>query len=345
MRAFYNNIGLVYYKLRDNKKAIYYFSKAISTILYDSRIFEESLMYSNLGLAYGEMGQFATAKGLIGVGLDSKSSEDVNSLLAGYFALGQVMLRQGNLEASDTLLRKTLAIATSESESRYAAESLVLLATIKLKRHAVMDAFTLLKKCESECLRFGYKEILLNCYRNIGSCLEIMGNYPLLAKYQKAIVELSNSLHSHEVLDMIYAFELDLRRTHNNLLLANQNEGLRLQDKIIKTKTFEYYGLAIFCLLLALLIVLIYRFCKEKRAIYERLIRLINERDSTLTEFNRVRFESASETIGQVITKLTDLATLMTRAKFLTSDQDLRRRLDSSIIEINEVTQKLTTFQ
>jgi tetratricopeptide (TPR) repeat protein len=284
--AILNNIGLVYYKLRDFSKAEIYFSKASSTFLTIGDFSEQYNCYFNLGLVYSEMGKLTSAEGMIRVGMDMCGLGDANSLLTGQYALGIVMLRKGDLDESEKLFQLTLKSAEHELESRYVAECLVQLAQIKLERSRILEASSLLTRCEFECVRFGYKEILLACYKKMVTLCELRGDLVQMEKYQGAIIKLGAMLHGHEVLNSLSSIESDFRRAQSARIILHQHERVKLMEAVTKAQNNMYMAMLVFCFILLLLIVSVYRGYRARKVIYRRLLVIDLERNNKLSKIS-----------------------------------------------------------
>jgi tetratricopeptide (TPR) repeat protein len=300
IESLFNNIGLVYYKLRDNHKASYFFSKAISNIVFNPDTFEDSFHYSNLGLVYGEMGYFETAESLIKTSFTLCGKEDANAIIAAKYALGQVKLRQGKLIDSENILTQTLAMAESESDSRFVAECLVLLATIRLERDDVQAALSMLKKCERIAVQYQYKEILFACYKAMVSLFENTNDLALLSKYQAAVMQLSSTLNSRAVLEKVYVFEMELRKKHNSEILRSQDAQMRIQNEIAASQRIEYYAILIIGMLLVISTALIYNLYKGNHLVYKDLRLRVSEREAKLEEISRIRQEDFVEKMDKL---------------------------------------------
>lgn len=336
IRDLFNNIGMVYYKLRENRKASYFFAKAISNGTFDTRPFEESFAYFNLGLAWGEMGQLDTAEKLIRSSIGLCEIDDRSALLPGLFGLGQVTFRRGKIVESDSILTLTLRIAERENDNRNVAECLVLLARIRARKSENGKALVLLKRCEELCVKLGYKEILLHCFQTMVQAFQANRNSTDAAIYQAKVIELYSALKSQDVIESLYLFEVDLMKRRNDEILYGQTKHLQIQTTIAINQEVEYYAIITFLTMLMGATLLLYRLYKIKCLINKKLRLRAHEREVKIGELDQTRDDSFDENVFRI----RQLASIIIMLK-CNEESLFGRKINALIIELQEIMDRL----
>lgn len=111
-----NNIGLVFYKLRNNTNAIKYYKRALK-IQENEGACESKFLHINIGLAYCALGEYEQAYSYIYRGLNiCKPSKHVE--IQGEYALGLTKFKSGFVLASEPHFQNSLTLSREIQNDR-----------------------------------------------------------------------------------------------------------------------------------------------------------------------------------------------------------------------------------
>src|SRR5690606_23292747 len=149
IRESLNNIGVVYFKLRNFAKALEYYSLAMKHDNFEKHSSFRDQLLINTALCYNQLNDFDKARQLINDGLNycSPNCSDY-TILYGEFGLGVSYYGQEQFEQARGHFQKSLSIANSSQNVRFQAENSMFLANIYVKSKQYDSALVALKTTE-----------------------------------------------------------------------------------------------------------------------------------------------------------------------------------------------------
>ncbi|HYF71092.1 MAG TPA: hypothetical protein VD884_23345 [Ohtaekwangia sp.] len=280
LRPRYTNIGLIYYKVQNTQKSIDFYRKALSVI--DRGDSQYGILLINAGLSYFQFNEYSKAISYIERGLGSCKKNCARTRIQGDFALGFGNYRMKNFKASETYLNSSLALSLQTNDPRFTSENLVLLAYIYLETNRLDLAEEALRKAEKICMEFNLKELLLATYDGFISFHEERNNFSELLNYYVKYNALLEKLRGRELLQQISVFEVDMEHEANLKTIVHQKQVLSLQQESLVRQQRINYGISLLILLVAVILLLLWRRNIQRRKIKVLLEQRIVQRTEYL---------------------------------------------------------------
>ena len=261
IRESLNNIGVVYFKLRNYPKALEYYELAIQHDRQDAQSTFRDQLLINTALCHNQLKNFDIARQLIQEGMSycAPTCSDYTTL-HGEFGLGVSFYGQGLYAEAKSHFTKSLQIATRSDNTRFQAENLVYVAHIYVKNHEFDSALVALAKTESIALKHGYNELLIESYKEYANLFSIKGDYQNASLFQKKYITLKDSIYSGELIDRIAKITTQFQERVNLKTIADKEETIARQREF-------NIAIAVIAILGGALIFVLYRSIKVKRKV------------------------------------------------------------------------------
>lgn len=304
----YANLGLLYYKIRDNRKAIQSYKKALKHmqsgegyVVFGKEI---PLVLTNIGLCYNEMDSLPLAREYFDEAsriCGSMCDEKKNMHLA--FGRGMLEIRLSQFERAKRHLKSALVTSRKFNDSRMEAESLVYLARVYLATSETDSAAIAIAKSESIAQRADLNEILLDTYRQSVDLFTKTHEYNKLAKSQQKFIRQKEKLYGAELARDLALIGVDVAEQAHHQQLTLQQDRVDIQTKIM---TYQRLSAQLWGFVLVLLTLLgcgLYFRTIQRKKVQEILDRRISERRTELTQ-RESRASSASRKLSSLEKKL-----------------------------------------
>lgn len=288
----YMNLGLVYQKLRDHKRAIEYYQHA--EILFhtagDNR--ELPLLYIEIGLAHADSGSILDAFESFKKAYSECTPDCSSALLSQImFAEGKAFLARGHWFEAKGKLEVSLSMAREIGNEKLIAENHVSLSRLYSELGEADLANQLLGNAEAIACRKGFNQLLLDVYRERIKVSAALQDNQSVVEYQGRFIELSERMFNEEILGKLAALEIDFAERENNNLIGRQTQSLVLSQKTIEKKE-RLILLAGLCLVLGLVTVaMLFRVVRRKKRTIGRLMTEVE--DGTLILERRLKEHAA----------------------------------------------------
>lgn len=275
-----NNIGLVFYKLRNNTNAIKYYKRALK-IQENEGACESKFLHINIGLAYCALGEYEQAYSYIYRGLNiCKPSKHVE--IQGEYALGLTKFKSGFVLASEPHFQNSLTLSREIQNDRFIPENLVYLARIYVERGQFDLSKEALREAEKCSIEHSFNELLLDTYRVFLSLYDRQDNLIALSNYYIKYNALREQLHGRELLQQILVFQVDMEHEANLKTIANQKQLLSLQNDSLRQEQRIYYGVSVLIVLMVLILLLLSKRSVQRKKIKDLLEKRISQRTESL---------------------------------------------------------------
>jgi len=315
----YNNIGLLYYKLEDYKRALEYFQKGIETINGDSAL--TTILYFNVALCYSCLKEHELALRYVqrGMAYCSGACEE-STVMDGEFALGLIHYYKHNDSLAQFHIQRSYEIARDIGDYRRRAETLLYLGKLLNSNRDFYRSGPYLKNAVVNALHSRAKSLIWQSYFELSLSLAGQGrDRDAVDAWDKGRV-FKDSLFDERIMNALLIAEVDFEQEKNKIRLARQESIADFQKQ-------ENFAISILgCLLFIVVGIMVFVFYERKRE-NEELERKVHERTRTLEkrvrtlERNEVERRAWEDKLDRAIhegTTRLDVLTAMTGKQQLT---------------------------
>jgi len=163
-----NNIGMVYYKLKNSEKALEYYKRTLdeSNQIDVKQGFDyKDRLLINIGLCNNALEDFESAVKFIQAGMKLCAPEcSDQTIMQGEFGLGVSLLSLDKPKEAESHFLNSYHFAKNQNDKRFQLENLIYLAKIKITASLYEPARKLLEKAEIVGAETHYNELLINVY-------------------------------------------------------------------------------------------------------------------------------------------------------------------------------------
>jgi hypothetical protein len=263
-----NNIGLVYYKLRDYRKAAEYYTYSLNE--YASEAGNDKLVESelvNIALCYAYTDALDKADSIIGVVRRScKNNCEPFDAVNMAFCRGVVELSREDTAAAKVQFMGSYKRAKEAKYERLELDNIVYLSQICLGTNQISEAAHYLSEAE-ELIKTGipYNLELMKIYKEFARLYDRKGDYRRSAEFQRRYIAFRDSTQNEEMTIALMQIEAKHIEEAKNTEIETQGKMLILNKEVIlrqKIATiFAFSSVA----LLAGYVVLLVRSVREKK--------------------------------------------------------------------------------
>ncbi len=342
-----NNIGLVYYKLRDYSKAVEYYTYSLNE--YASEAGNDELVNSelvNMSLAYAYLGESNKADSIIGsVRLRCGSNCAPSDMINMEFCRGVVKLSRLDTAAAKVHFLESYNRAKEFNHERLELDNIVYLSQICLGTKKISEAAFYLGKAE-ELIRSGipYNMELMKIYKEFTRLYERKGDYRRVAEFQRRYIAFRDSTQNEEMTIALMKIEAKHIEEAKDTEIETQNKMLELNKEVILrqqiTAIFAFSSAA----LLAGYVVLLVRSVREKKNRNMDLEKRVKSRTVELESIAQQAQKALSEKnlwIGKILYSVRHTANTINGLSVLVSkDSDSRERC--ALLIAQEMSQLVT---
>jgi tetratricopeptide (TPR) repeat protein len=267
------NIGVLYFKLKNYRRAISYLQRAEIIFEKNSDTVKLARLYANLGIAYMRIDSLDKAADYH-LRASFLASENSFGLARSLANLGNVLRRQGELAEAMAVIDSSLQICTNLDISYGVFVNLINKAHLLLDMKKPTETLSLLR----EALQFTFAEDLetkLEIYELSARAYESLGNLAVAFDFQKKYLALRNSLEREESDRIVTEWEENLLREQKDRELA----ALNIQLERTRQRQYIILFTSLMGLLLAVATAVILYLRKQKQ---ELRTRLVEEESETL---------------------------------------------------------------
>jgi tetratricopeptide (TPR) repeat protein len=286
------NIGVVYYKLKDYRKALPFMIEGEKV---SDRLQNEDYMSSmNISLCYTHLKDFPNAKiyleksiQICGATCNAQSMTHIN------YASGCLNLGLKNYEAAEGDFLKSLTYAKEASDFRMQLDNIYQLSEISISQKHLAKAEMFLETGNS-IISDGtpYNMEMIKIYEQMSQLYLSMKRYEQAVRYQSRYIALRDSIYSEAMTTNLMRIESNFLEHENQEKIASQQKLIQLNAEIIaRQRTLSALSVVVALLALAIIVVL-FRSYRRNAAMNTLLDRKVKERTDQL-EANREELMSA----------------------------------------------------
>jgi tetratricopeptide (TPR) repeat protein len=290
MSATLNNIGLVYYKILDWKKAITYFSRSIALKKSTGDNFDLHLALVNLGLSYQEAEDYVNAKKYINEGLDLCKDNDCPSYVKihGFLGLGLVHYFMKEYPQAETFFLKSYAIAKTSLDNRVMLDNLNYLTGTYLAENKILKATVFAHRADSLATVYPfYRNERILTYKRLTEVYQKKDDFEKVAHYQQSFIELKDSVYHLDFISNLLRIEAEYLAQESKAKLLAQQQVILLKEEVIKSQAQVNIISVILVAVSIILIAVLWRNFKRKQKVNELLDSRWQERSKEFNEINK----------------------------------------------------------
>jgi tetratricopeptide (TPR) repeat protein len=328
-----NNIGLVYYKLRDYRKAVEYYTYSLHE--YASEEGNDELVNServNMSLGYAYLGQLYKADSIINVFRRSCGNNcPPSDLINIEFCRGVVELSRLDTANAKVHFLESYKRAKDFNHQRLELDNIVYLSQICLGTNKISEAAHYLSEAE-ELIKTGipYNMELMKIYKEFARLYDRKGDYPRVAEFQRRYIAFRDSTQNEEMTIGLMQIEAKHIEEAKNAEIETQSKMLELNKEIILRQKIATIFAFSTVALLAGVVVLLIRSIREKKNRNIDLEKRVKNRTIELESIAKLAQKALSEKslwIGKILYSVRQTANTVNGLSVLVSkDSDSRER-------------------
>lgn len=241
-----NNIGLVYFKLKDYDRALEYYIRALNLINLSGKYTFKDRLLINIGLCFNQVqnqsDNFIKAQKYINDGLEfcQPDCEDL-TVMEGKFGLGISNFKLKQYDQAIIQFSESFNIAQALNDKRFQLENLLYLAEIKIILNDNQGAIQDLRRSEEIAADTKYNELLIKIYREYSRLYNQIGDYRNAALYQDKYIALKDSTYSEQLIKNLAEIQTKFEERENLQTIEEKNENIRLQNELISRQRIQYF--------------------------------------------------------------------------------------------------------
>jgi tetratricopeptide (TPR) repeat protein len=230
-----NNIGAIYYKLKDYRKALEYFilCAAIKRRINDSYDLEITLL--NISLSYAYINEFG--KGMLyadsALSICGDNCSNVIKKSAG-FSQGVIFLGLGQIKRAETYFLYSLKIARTTEDHRYILDNIDYLSQIYIQQNKLASALQYLREAEKIINNGASLNLeLIKIYSRFFEVYKKQGDLKQVAYYQEKYIQLKDTIYNEALTTNLMKIEANHLQRENTARIEAQKRVIALTEKDI----------------------------------------------------------------------------------------------------------------
>lgn len=299
-----SNIGLLYYKLDDFKKALSYYMQCLDVRLKSKKKTELDRLYINIGLAQLKIRNFSEAEKFVskGLGICKDDCQDYIQV-EGLFALGMINFEQQKRKLAEQYFLKSHLIAEKSEYDRFIFDNVYYLSRILMDENRIDEAVYYLSRAEKSIQRgVNLPREISQLYLRQSELYRKIGNYEKASSYQQKYIELRDSVFDEELSNSLMKIEADNMEKANQAKLASQNQILLLKEEAISRQIIVNVLVSLVAIISIVLLAIVFKNIRKKKMMNQLLELRVNERTKEL-ELNRNELQRAFSERDLIIEK------------------------------------------
>jgi tetratricopeptide (TPR) repeat protein len=342
------NIGIVYYKLKDYRKGLPFMIKALmmekgtgrSTAYFTSM---------NISLCYTQLKDFESAKDylresidLCGKGCDSQSLTHIK------YASGCIYLGLNQNDSAEVEFLRSMSYSKEAQDFRMQLDNIYLLSKMYVQASEFSKAERLLKVGES-IIQEGipYNVEMIKVYQQMSELYLSLKKYQEASFYQAKYILLRDSVYDEALTTQLMKIESRFLEQENEARISAQNQLLALKENDIQRQ--QLVNVLTFALLAASvgLVALTFRNYKEKKGLNILLERKIADRTRELQASHEnlsVAFHEKDLEHGRLFRDISDglrrisgICTVALHESSQASNHSCIQRIDSTTTQLSRI--------
>lgn len=287
----YNNIGFVYFKLKDYDRALEFYQKSLETKDSISSKYDLDRLLINMALCYIQQKQYKDAEDYINKAIElCKVGCNSAVQIEAEFSLGVSLSEQQKNDDAVLHFAKSLQLAKKFGEKRFQIESLLNLALVKEREGLKKEAIDYLKEAEAIASSTNYTLSLIEVYKQFSKIYQDEKDFANSSQYQAKYIQLKDSIFSDDLIKNLAKVQTNFAERENLKTIQEKDLKLELKQALIDKQNSQYFFIiAIAILVLMLAIVSLIATRKQQKASSEiaKAKFVIEEKNQQLASQNK----------------------------------------------------------
>jgi signal transduction histidine kinase len=248
----FNNIGFVFFKLKDWENAITNFTKSLELKREINSTFDLDKLLVNLALAYNQNKQYAEAEKKIKETFTFCGEKcDDKVVMPAEFSLGVSLSEQGHRDEAVEHFLKSLELSKQLNDTRFEIENLWNLGSNEVKRGNRSKGIEYLKESEKLAIKTNYFIPLIEVYKEFSTLYTADKDFKNSSLYQSKYIKLKDSIYSEDLIKNLAKVQANFAERENIKTISEQNDIIALKDQVLgKQRTITVLAMVIALLLL-----------------------------------------------------------------------------------------------
>ena len=280
-----NNIGLVYYKMGDQKHALEYYhaARSIKQQIEDKGGLDQILI--NLALSHISLEEYDTGIQFVYKAFQEcagKCNDQI--LIQGEFSLGEAFLGLKKNNKAVLHFNKSYFRAKQIGDKRQMAECSFMLGRMLVEKNRYKEAISKLSETEFLSKEAGYYQTLMDAYLLFSSIYRKQNDFEKASSYQSKYISLKDKVYSEELMQNLTRIQGDHFEEENLKRIQALKENVALKEKSIRQQKQVNVVISFAASLLVIIGMLIYRLYATKRKSNKALDQKVRQRTKQLEE-------------------------------------------------------------
>ena len=245
------DLGVLYYKVRNNAKAMELYSRASSLLKIDRSI--QFLGYMNTSLCLSELGFPSLALAYCDSAFSLANGRE-KDLLHAEFAVGFAKLKLSCYEEARIMFKNSLARSIQLGDTRMEADNLLYIGKTWLAEGMLDSAESVLIRAEELGAQNQFKEILLDTYRGVMQIADRRNDFLQLTTYQQKYIQLKDDVYSIELEKNLASLEGEWYEYVNGKVIDSQELEI---DERYNALMYQQWISVTLCLIVLLVVFII----------------------------------------------------------------------------------------
>ncbi len=280
-----NNIGLVFYKLKDYDKALRYFSQ---TLELQKRFGDDWLepLLTNIGLCYAYSERLDSARHFF-----NRAAEicypDCESFVTVQieFGHGVVNLAEREITEAKSHFMKSYLLAKTIRDDRLLLDNLYYLAAISLDQDNIQEAIRWMQVASNvSATSSSFNLEFAKIYKRIADVYEKMGDVRNGAFYLDKYIALRDSIYNQERIFNMMRTESRYLERENVARIKAQNILMAAEASLIRTQRWVALSFTLLGIVATIVVITLYRTLRQRRRFSVILAERLAERISALRD-------------------------------------------------------------
>lgn len=269
------NIGLVYYKIEDSKKALEYYNRAYK--LKQAIRYTESMdvLLINMGLCYTQTKDYTAARKYVEMGLAiCKENCGSNVKLHGEYALGIVYFMLKQIDVAEVHFLKSYHLSRETKDIRCQFDNIIMLSKIYQVNGRLNEAGQYLREAEELEDNNSYNLEMIKLYKELFSLYERTGDLKRMVFYQGKYIHLKDSVYNENFTNNLMRVQTEYIERENRTRVMAQQQVINLKDEIIVRQSW----LSVLVGIVAVLLIIVVYILSQRNRQRKMANRLLDER-------------------------------------------------------------------
>lgn len=317
-----NNIGLIYYKLKNHQKARQYFAKCLSTamLLKNSYFIQTSSL--NIANTLAADNKLDTARIVLDFSktyCQGKCGE--RFYMESKFVEGVIHFKTNCFEDAVNCFESSYRASLILKDDRYQLDNLAYLARVSIAENKAGLALSILRKSEKIIAqKSSFSLEALNCYLQFCKAYDLVKDYKSQVSYYQKYNSLRERVFNEEMIAALMQLEGEYMERENLQQISSQGQVISLKTEIINRQTITNMLMLVIVALLSILILLLFRSVQNKKNLNMQLEKCVQKRTLELSKSRNMvvtmsagmeqRIEKASGQLTDAISRMNALSQL-----------------------------------